>query len=120
KLSRLARLRDVVPTPTPEASPAEVRLQGLFPKVSYRNRNVRHFTAIRMSAVRGLSLLPLERPPPRVIRGWTAAALRGILGRAAGRTGLRRSATRAPGGRLYASRPGPLSRGWAFFPPVAS
>jgi hypothetical protein len=42
---------------------------------------------------------------------WTALLLAGILLRAAGWTGLRRSATRAPGGPLYASGQRPLLGG---------
>ena len=35
------------------------------------NRNVRILATVEMSGVRTLSLLPLERLPPRVILGWT-------------------------------------------------
>src|SRR4051812_40411685 len=67
---------------------------------------------------RANSGLGLEALAPRMILGWTSSALGGILGRAAGRIGLRRSATRAPVGRLHASRPGPLTRGRVFFFPT--
>src|SRR5262249_10890214 len=86
---------------------------------SERNRNVRIFAAIRMSAESSLACHPLvRRPPPRVIFAWTFLRLGGILSAAVGRIGLRRSATRAPAGRLYARGPGrrwrlpvPFSRG---------
>src|SRR5579871_5656775 len=73
-----------------------------------------------MSAVMRLSSAPLEGPPPRVICGWAPRTLSGRLLLAAGRIGLRRSATRAPDGRLHASPPGPLTRGPALslFPPA--
>src|ERR1022692_5163210 len=77
-------------------------------ELSQRNRNVRIFTAVRMSGVMGMSLRPFERLAPRMILGWTFRALTGIVGLAVGRIGLRRSATRAPAGRLYARGPGLL------------
>src|SRR5215218_9220590 len=67
-----------------------------------------------MSAVRGVSLLRLEGLAPGVILGWTARLLLGIFGLAGGRIGLRRSATRASVGRLYASGPGLLAGARAF------
>jgi len=67
-----------------------------------------------MSAGPTFSLASFRRPPPRMILGWTPWRLRFILLRAAGRIGLRRSATRAPGGRLYARRPGLPLGGSAF------
>src|SRR4051812_49904043 len=70
--------------------------------MSPRNRNVRTLAAVETSAVWTLSLLRLERLSPRVVLGWTGTALSGIVRLAVGRIGLRRSATRAPGGRLYA------------------
>ena len=52
-----------------------------------------------------------------MILGWTLLTLVVIVRVAVGRIGLRRSATRAPGGRLYASRRGFLSgRRVCFFP----
>src|SRR5947199_7138023 len=81
--------------------------------MSGNNRNVRILGTVETSAVRTLSLRALERLPPRVILGWTALALAAILAGAVGRIGLRSRATRAPAGRLYASRPGPLTRGLA-------
>src|SRR5581483_2364488 len=66
------------------------------------------FAALRMSAVMGMSLGPLERLAPGMIFAWTFLWLLGIVGAAVGRIGLRRSATRAPGGRRYASGPGLL------------
>src|SRR5947209_5326076 len=77
--------------------------------LSGNNRNVRILGTVETSAVRTLSLRPLERLPPRVILGWTALALAAILAGAVGRIGLRSRATRAPAGRLYASGPGPLT-----------
>src|SRR4051794_27800343 len=60
-----------------------------------------------MSGVRAMSLARFEAPAIGVILGWTVLPLGAILGGAVRRTGLCRSATRALGGRLYASRPGP-------------
>src|SRR5215213_3694192 len=86
--------------------------------LSWNNRNVRILRTIKMSAVTGLSLLLLEGLAPGMIFGWTFAGLAVILRRAVGRIGLRRSATRAPAGRRYASRLGLLTRGRAFFFPT--
>src|SRR5690349_17824062 len=86
--------------------------------VSGNNRNVRILVTVEMSGVRGVSLLPLERPSPGVILGWTPLPLRGTLRLAGGRIGLRRSATRAPAGRLYARGRRRLTTVPAlFFPP---
>src|SRR5205823_1436018 len=85
-------------------------VNGARPPVSGNNRNVLILRTFLLSAVRGLPLLPLEPLPPRVIFGWTPPPARGILRAAVGRIGLRRSATRAPAGRLYARRPGLLNR----------
>src|SRR5262245_55364464 len=82
------------------------------------NRNVRILAPIGMSAVRAVSLLPLERLAPGVILGWTVRPLGAMFRRAGGRVGQRRSATRAPAGRLHASRPGPLLGGRAFLAPA--
>jgi hypothetical protein len=60
-----------------------------------------------MSADRDVSLPPLVRLPPGVVLRWTVRPLLGIVRPAGGRIGLRRSATRAPAGRLYASGRGP-------------
>src|SRR5207237_10911833 len=78
--------------------------------LSGNNRNVRILATVEMSGVGTLSLLALERLPPGVVLGWTPRLRIAILGRAVGRIGLRRSATRAPGGRLYARGRGPLNR----------
>src|SRR5947208_3569649 len=83
--------------------------------MSGNNRNVLLFMKIEMSAVRSLSLVLFERLPPRMILAWTPTFLRGILLLAVGRIGLRRSATRAPGGRLYARGRGLLRRVPALF-----
>ena len=68
------------------------------------NRNVRILDPVEMSAVRGLSLLPLEGLAPGVILGWTVRPLGAILGRAGGRIGQRRSATRAPASSVAGQR----------------
>src|SRR5271157_4460631 len=47
---------------------------------------------------------------PRMILRWTERSLHAVPIRAVGRIGLRRSATRAPGGRRYASGTGFLHR----------
>src|SRR5690242_20841782 len=70
-----------------------------------------------MSAVRGLSLPPLVPPPPGMILRWTVPLLLGIVAPAVGRIGLRRSATRAPAGRLYARGRGLRRGGPALFCP---
>src|SRR6266481_223390 len=74
--------------------------------MSHHNRNVRILPTIEMSGVMILSLLPLERLAPRMILRWTACLLVAILRPAVGRIGLRRSATRAPAGRLHVRGPG--------------
>jgi transposase len=92
-----------------------IRFRNRFYQLlSGNNRNVLLFRTVEMSAVRGVSLPPFVRLPPGVIFGWTSLLLPAILARAVGRIGLCRSATRAPAGRLYASRPGPRG-GRAFF-----
>src|SRR5581483_10807367 len=86
--------------------------------LSDKSRNFLGSAKVGMSAVMGLSPLALEPTPPRVICGWTPRPLSAILPRAIGRIGLRRSATRAPGGRRYASGPGFLRGTWPdLFPP---
>src|SRR5581483_1144864 len=85
-----------------------VARKGFFYRMSHRFRNVRMFAALRMSAVMGMSLGPLERLAPAMIFAWTFLWLLRIVGAAVGRIGLRRSAPRAPGGRRYASGPGLL------------
>src|SRR5262245_51575312 len=70
--------------------------------MSGTNRNVLILGPVEMSAVRGVSPLLLEGSAPGVILGWTPRPLAGTLRLAVGRIGLRRSATRAPAGRLYA------------------
>jgi hypothetical protein len=77
-------------------------------------RNVRILATLEMSAVGTLSLLPLERFASGMVLGWTILLLDAILRRVVGRRGLRRSATPAPADRLYARRPGLLSRGLPF------
>src|SRR5579885_1653800 len=69
-------------------------------------RNVRILATLEMSAVRTLSPLARETFPPRMILGWTIRFLLAMVRRVVGRIGLRRSATRAPADRLYATRPG--------------
>src|SRR5215472_2254343 len=64
-----------------------------------------------MSGGGGRSLVPLEPLAPRMILAWTVRLLLGIVCRAGGRIGLRRSATRAPTGRLYARGRGLLRGG---------
>src|SRR5271156_3807571 len=59
-----------------------------------------------MSAGKPLSLGPLVRLTPRMIFAWTFSRPAAIVAAAVGRIGLRRSATRAPAGRLYARGPG--------------
>jgi hypothetical protein len=93
---------------------SRVRLE----KMSGNNRNVRILAPVEMSGVGTLSLLSLERLSPWMIFGWTPTLAAAILGRAVGRIGLRRRATRAPDGRLYASRLGSLTRSRAFFRPT--
>ena len=75
--------------------------------VSQCIRNVRIFMTLEMSACFSLSrifhLFRFRRTfPPRMIRGWAPRALFATLFLASGRIGLRRSATRAPVGRLCA------------------
>src|SRR5271170_775720 len=84
------------------------RVKHRMELLSDHNRNVRILAPVEMSGVTTLSLLPLERLSPRMICGWTPLPSPAILRPAVGRIGLRRSATRAPGGRLYASGPGSL------------
>src|SRR5579872_1060688 len=95
--------------------PASARPQVRTKNVSQRNRNVRSFTALRMSA--GLTFTSALgcRLAPGMILGWTPGWLWFILLGAVGRIGLRRSATRALDGRLYASRPGLRLRSSACF-----
>src|SRR5262245_41441935 len=88
---------------------------GIKRVLSGNNRNVRILATVEMSGVETLSLGALERLPPGVVRGWTPRLLAAILGRAVGRIGLRRSATRAPAGRLYARGRGLLVRAPALF-----
>src|SRR5438309_215373 len=76
--------------------------QGARQKLSGNNRNVRILATVEMSGVWGLSLWPLEGLPPRMILRWAMGSLGVIVRPAVGRIGLRRSATRAPAGRLYA------------------
>src|SRR5260370_16269928 len=82
--------------------------QAVRQKVSGNNGNVRILGTVEMSADRTVSLVPLEPLSPGVIFGWTPPPRLAILRRAVGRIGLRRSATRAPAGRLHASGPGLL------------
>src|SRR3954452_25096305 len=97
-----------------ECSKSLQRGQFLHRRVSQHNRNVRIWGTVEMSGVRVVSLAGFEAPAIGVILGWTVLLLGAILGGAVGRTGLCRSATRAPGGRLYASRPGLLLGARAF------
>src|SRR5665213_1638503 len=85
--------------------------------MSGNNRNVRLLATVKMSGVMSLSLLPFVRSAPRMIFGWTVGLLVVIVCRVAGRIGLRRSATRAPGDRLHARGPTFLIKTWALFFP---
>src|SRR5262245_17012390 len=95
RVPRRAGLKRVYPTGHGAA-------RGVMLQVSGNNRNVLIFMTVEMSGDKTLSFLPLERLTPRMILGWTAPFLGGIFRLAVGRIGLRRSATRAPDGRLYA------------------
>src|SRR6476646_10668978 len=64
-----------------------------------------------MSACLSLCSGTLVCLAPGMILGWTVRPLGGIFRAAGGRIGLRRSATRAPFGRLYANGPGLSFRG---------
>src|SRR5262245_9567917 len=109
---------DQCPRTTNDGNRHSGRRQDSEWSLSWNNRNVRTSGTIEMSAVIRLSLLLVEPPAPGEILGWTFAGLAAILRRAVGRIGLRRSATRAPAGRLHARWPGPLTRGRVLFSPL--
>src|SRR5436190_21742881 len=88
---------------TPQCTRRRERLRATIGEVSGDNRNVRISVTLEMSGVRVVSLLLFEGPAPGVILGWTPRGFGAISLLAGGRVGLRRGATRAPAGRLYAS-----------------
>ena len=77
-------------------------------ELSERNRNVRCFAEIEMSAVSLLSVDVFALLLPEMLLAWTVRLLLAIFVAAVGRIGLRMSATRAPASGLYVSRPGLL------------
>ena len=72
-----------------------------------------------MSPVRGLSLAPLERLPPRMVFGWTPRPTLAMLRLAVGRRGLRRRATRLGITRWGLIRADEAAREDAHFPSLS-